>query len=666
MQSSKRFRARLKPSWRLRVAGLGGVHRRPGPPGWWRYGAATAAVVAAFLVRAAAAERFGPELPPYLTFYPAAMLVAMLAGPGPGLLAPLLSGLAAACWVLPSEGRFVLASPTDRAGLVIYIGRSLCLSWVAGLYRNARDKAAAYDQARVLRRSQWQLRELSQRLAYHVDHSPLAVIEWDQDMRLIRWSGGAERIFGWKAQEVLGKRMGDFRWVCPEDQPQPARLSDEVQTGPNPRWFSTKRNYRKDGSIVHCEWYNSSLADPSGQLRSILSLVLDVTERKRMETTLQEEARRKDEFLALLGHELRNPLAPIGNAVHLLSQNRLSPELSERACAILQRQVAHLARLVDDLLDISRISRGRIELKAEPLDLRETVQTVIADYRPVLDQHGLALETRYGPEVPVRADRARIVQAMSNLLHNAIKFTDPGGRVVVAVGREPGWGYVRVEDTGLGIRADRLGTLFDPFRQGPETIGRSRGGLGLGLALVKGLVALHGGAVSAESAGLGQGSRFTLRLPLASESSPQDLRTPAQEPPGRQGDRSIRILIVEDMADSAVTLQLLLRMQGHTVEIAADGQTGLDLAQRFQPEIVLCDIGLPGALSGHDVARIIRTLPGLEGVQLIALSGFGTPEDKRRAAEAGFDTHLTKPVDPTALEALLQTVGPRRDEALRP
>ena len=529
MPSSNRIGARLRSSLRLRMAAMARLQRRPPLPWWWRHGAAVAAVATAYLLQAAAAARFGPGLPPYLMFYPAAMLVAMLAGPGPGLLATVLSGLAADYGFLAPVGRFAIASATDRVGLALFLALGLGFSAIAGLYRSARDKVAAHDRAKVLRKNrrvhhllagirqaEQELRELSQRLSYHVDHSPLAVIEWGQDMRLIRWSGEAERIFGWTAEEVLGKRMEDIRWVFPEDAIQVAEVSDELQTGANPRRFSANRNYRKDGTVVHCEWYNSSLVDASGQLCSVLSLVLDVTERKRMEATLKEEMRRKDDFLALLGHELRNPLAPIGNAVYLLSQGRLGPEDSDRVCAILQRQVAHLARLVDDLLDISRITRGRIELKVQDLDLQETVRSVIADYQPILDQHGLALAAELGPgPVRVAADRDRIVQAVSNLLQNAIKFTDAGGRIAISVGEEPdGWGWVRVQDNGLGIRPGQLDALFEPFTQGPETIGRSRGGLGLGLALVKGLMLQHGGSVSAESEGPGRGSRFTLRLPL--------------------------------------------------------------------------------------------------------------------------------------------------------
>jgi CheY-like chemotaxis protein len=221
-----------------------------------------------------------------------------------------------------------------------------------------------------------------------------------------------------------------------------------------------------------------------------------------------------------------------------------------------------------------------------------------------------------------------------------------------------GWACVRVEDSGPGLRPEQLDLVFEPFRQGPEFIGRSRGGLGLGLALVKGLVALHGGQVSVTSAGPGRGSQFTIRLPLLQAPCPAPAPAPAEASPVSAGPGAHRVLIVEDMADSALTLQLLLRTLGHTAQTAADGHAGLDQARRFNPDVILCDIGLPGSLSGYDVARTLRALPESKGVLLIALSGFGTPADKRRAAEAGFDLHLTKPVDPAILETLLGSAGP--------
>jgi signal transduction histidine kinase len=370
---------------------------------------------------------------------------------------------------------------------------------------------------------------------------------------------------------------------------------------------------------------------------------------RELSRRLLEEAARKDDFLALLGHELRNPLAPIGYAVHLLRLGGQDPGLAERVCDIVQRQVGHLSRLVDELLDVSRITRGKIVLKREAVDLTELVRGVIADYQPVLEEHGLALEVSLPAEpLPLELDRTRMVQVVANLLHNASKFTDSGGRISVRASAGDGWVELSVRDSGTGIPPEQLGSIFEPFMQRKETIGRTRGGLGLGLALARGLAELHGGTLTARSDGPGRGSEFTVRLP--------DQRA-APRPPDPAGGVAPagprRILIVEDLADTATTLQLLLQHQGHAVAVAPDGRAALEAAERFDPDIVLCDIGLPGGLDGYAVARAMRGRPRGRRVHLIAMTGFGTPEDKRQAAQAGFDAHLTKPVDPAVLGPML-------------
>jgi CheY-like chemotaxis protein len=339
--------------------------------------------------------------------------------------------------------------------------------------------------------------------------------------------------------------------------------------------------------------------------------------------------------------------------VHLLRKGGRDPELAESVCAIIERQVAHMTRLVDDLLNVSRISLGKIHLQKEIIDLEAAVRSVIEDYQPLARDGGLALEARHrGEPVRIEADRARVIQTVSNLLHNAIKFTDPGGRVSLSVGlQEPGWAQVTVKDSGTGIPPELLASIFEPFMQRGETIGRTRGGLGLGLALAKGLAELHGGTLSARSDGPGMGAEFTIRLPLARVVDRPDQQALAASIMG--GARGRRILIVEDGLDAAATLMLLLEFWGHTVAVAHEGRTALVKAESFSPEIILCDIGLPGDLDGYNVAREIRKHPGLAKVHLVAMTGFGSAGVKDLALQAGFELQMTKPVEPDVLERMI-------------
>jgi PAS domain S-box-containing protein len=420
----------------------------------------------------------------------------------------------------------------------------------------------------------------------------------------------------------------------------------------------------EDGGSLEQRYLNfvyQPLLDTDGAVSGIFAHGVDITEQVRTAEALREASRKKDEFLAMLGHELRNPLAPIRNAVQILRQAGRDPSILEKASGMIDRQVSHMARLVDDLLDVSRISRGKILLHKERLDLTQLVRDTVEDHRRELEAGGLTLDLEL-PTGPLwlEGDGTRLAQAMENLLSNASKFTDPGGRVGVALSagadEAAGRAEITVRDTGIGMEPEMLGSLFEAFSQADRTLARSRGGLGLGLALVKGLVDLHGGEVEAASEGLGRGSRFTLRLPLAAERNAPEEEEAA--PPVR-GTGSRRVLVIEDNADAAESLQMLLELSGFEVTTAADGSAGLETARRFHPDVVLCDIGLPGGLDGYAVARELRADPALQPVHLIALTGYGQAEDRRRAYAEGFDLHLTKPVDPVALKDLL-TPSPER------
>jgi PAS domain S-box-containing protein len=416
------------------------------------------------------------------------------------------------------------------------------------------------------------------------------------------------------------------------------------------REFNTEyRVIRPDGAVRWVVDRGRASYDGDGRPVSMAGVNVDITERKRAEDALRDADRRKNEFLGMLSHELRNPLAPIRNSIYVLDHADPRSEKARRARSVIRRQSEHLARLVDDLLDVTRIARGKIELRRQPLDLSEVVRRTADDHRLVIAERGVKLRVDL-PEggAWVEGDPTRLAQVIGNLLQNAAKFTPPDGEVAVAVSSAPDAVTMTVRDTGIGIEEEMLARIFDPFVQNERTLARSDGGLGLGLSLVKGITDLHGGEVSARSDGRGRGAEFTVRLPPAGPYARPSLERPAGEPPRR----ARRVLVVDDNVDAADSLADVVDMLGHTVEIACDGPTAIAKARATRPDVVLCDIGLPG-MTGHDLARILRAESG-GGLQLIAVSGYARPEDKQRAAESGFDGHLAKPPDLKELERLLR------------
>jgi PAS domain S-box-containing protein len=385
------------------------------------------------------------------------------------------------------------------------------------------------------------------------------------------------------------------------------------------------------------------------QLATVASLALQHVEAR---ISLEAADRHKDEFLAMLSHELRNPLAPIRNSLHVLDRAPPGGEQARRAQAVIDRQVAHMTRLVDELLDVTRISHGKIQLQREPLDLAEIVGRAVDDHRPAFVASGVSLQVAV-PAEPVRVygDRTRVAQVIDNLLQNAAKFTPEAGLVTVSVeaNERLGQAIARVRDTGAGIAPDMLPRLFQPFTQAETTLARTKGGLGLGLALVKALVEMHGGAVSVESEGVGRGAEFTVRFPLDA-GSPRA----AGRPPGeRAAGPARRVLVIEDNVDGAETLREVLELSGHAVEVAHSGAAGIEKARGFGPEVVLCDIGLPG-MDGYEVARRMRADPAFGSATLVALTGYAGPEDVARARDAGFDHHLAKPPSVEELERAIR------------
>jgi signal transduction histidine kinase/ActR/RegA family two-component response regulator len=379
----------------------------------------------------------------------------------------------------------------------------------------------------------------------------------------------------------------------------------------------------------------------------------------RLYRDIQESDARKNEFLAMLAHELRNPLAAIRGAVHVLCLGEPGKDKVAWARAIIDRQVNQLVRLVDDLLDVARITQGKIRLQMELVELATIVEMAKELSLPLIEarQHTLTL---HQPDEPlwVRGDAARLAQVLSNLLNNAAKYTDKGGSIVLSVERADDLAIIRVRDNGIGIPAEMVDAIFDLFTQANRSLDRAQGGLGIGLTLVRHIVEMHDGSVAVASAGYGQGSEFTIRLPLHTEPV---VLPPEEEPPPPPEKRQRRVLVVDDNLDVADSLASMLRQHGHEVTLAHDGPAALAMAPGLRPQVVLLDIGLPG-LDGYEVARRLRAMPELSDTLLIALTGYGQPEAKRTADEAGFHVHLVKPVNPATLETIMSGKPPdRRD-----
>jgi two-component system, chemotaxis family, CheB/CheR fusion protein len=396
----------------------------------------------------------------------------------------------------------------------------------------------------------------------------------------------------------------------------------------------------------------------TGTPQRVLGVCTDITEQKRSEernATLLREVQQADEsknkFLAMLAHELRNPLAPLRNSVSLLRMRGGDAAMVAQVRDMMDRQVTHMGRLIDDLLDVSRITRGLVSLNKERIDLAQLARLTVEDHQALFESSGVTLTARV-PEIPVwvHGDRTRLTQVLDNLLENGRKFTDKEGEIEVEVYAEHAdrCAMLRVRDTGIGVDPEMLPKLFEVFSQADRSLDRSRGGLGLGLALVKRLVQLHDGTVEARSAGLGEGTEFSISLPLEFEPKALSQRSPSSP----RGKTRIRVLVVEDNHDSAESLRMLLVTQGYEVTIAYSGTEGVELAQRARPDVVVCDIGLPG-MDGYAVAKAIRRDPATAGTRLIAVTGYGQDDDEARAMESGFDTHLVKPADPERLLSLL-------------
>ena len=502
------------------------------------------------------------------------------------------------------------------------------------------------------------LRAQAERLQMALDSGRLGTWEWDVRTNKVAWSENLEKIHGLPRGGFDGTFAGFQRLVHPEDRERVERaINDSFLKGSV--YEVEFRTVWPDGSTHWISGRGMAFIDESGQPIRLTGTAMDVTERKQIETSLREADRRKEEFLAVLSHELRNPLAPIQTSLYLMGQAGMTGAEIERERAVVERQVQHLTRLVDDLLDVSRISRGRIELQTKVVVLSEAIAEVVAAVKFRIDERRQELDVSLPDEsIRLEADPTRLEQILLNLLTNAAKYTEIGGRIGLTAERDKDQVVVRVRDTGIGISSEMLPRIFDLFVQGERRLDQARGGMGIGLSLVKDLVEKHGGSITAHSEGPGMGSEFVVRLPVlpgteaAAFDSPQSARSNVPEVIARR-----RILVVDDNTTAADSLGRLLHLVfGQEVRVTYDGPTALDMAERFRPEIVLLDLGM-AVMDGYEVAMRLRERPECAGIRIIAVTGWGQEEDLRRTREMGFDLHLVKPVGADALRELLADPG---------
>ena len=475
------------------------------------------------------------------------------------------------------------------------------------------------------------------------------------------WNPGAERVFGYQSHEIIGQHFS--RFFSLEDN-LTGLPEHELKTAfTDGRAGSSCWQVRKDGTRFWCQAIMTPLLDENKQARSFARVMHDLTEceaaqaQQRRADGLAEANRSQEGFMALLSHELRSPLAPIRNALSILRQMRTNDPIIEQAGTVIDRQVGVMVRLVDDLLDISRITKGKLRLTKEQVELRAVVNHAAETSRPLIDARKHDFSVSLPTEaIWVEADPARMEQVVVNLLNNAAKYTDTGGLIRLSVNREGDEGVIRVRDNGVGITPDLLPHVFELYTQIDGSLGRSYGGLGIGLALASSLVEMHEGRLGVSSAGVGQGCEFTIKLPVLLKPFVPCSNTVLE--PGKRTGPSLRVLVVEDNVDSGDTLSMVLRLHGHQVQLARTGPTALEMASSARPDVVLLDIGLP-EMDGYQVAKRLRARPEFKDVMMCALTGYTPSEaDQQHQQETGFNHYYVKPVDLKKLLELLKTVGP--------
>lgn len=586
----------------------------------------------------------------FATLFCANAIAAWYGGYRSGLLAAAL-GYLTAHYLFIARGDIRLDAPTEYIGLAVYAASTLIIVWFAGSVRPARRRIETTNR---------KLRERVEELETLLDLLPVGV--WIGNARC-DWMTGNRT-----AYEILGLPFGinasmtspqakrpplvHLRFLIEGKEIPPAELPMHRVAQTSAACYGIQYDViRADGKMRSIYGSAAPLFDERGNLRAVIGAHTDITERKQIENALRQADRRKDEFLAILAHELRNPLSPIRTALAILRRQARPESELLRITAVIDRQVQQMARLLDDLLDVSRITLNRLELRKDRAALSGILESAIETSRPLIDEGGHELEVSLPTQAAyLDADGARLAQVFSNLLNNAAKYTDRGGRIRVLCERKESDVLVHVEDSGIGIAPERLARVFEMFSQEYPALHRSHSGLGIGLSLSRALVHMHGGSIEAYSAGLGLGSRFTVRLPVVEGMEAGVSSAPPSGGPAAGASR--RVLVVDDKYDSAETLATYLSLLGHEVRAAHDGVEALEASIAFQPDVVLLDIGLP-RMDGLEVARAIRSQPWGANVLLVAVTGWAQADDKRRVAQAGFDQHLTKPIDPQAVAGIV-------------
>jgi PAS domain S-box-containing protein len=605
-------------------------------PTGWRYLAALAVVALAALLRMALEPLWGNQIP-FIFFYPAIMLAAWVGGLGPGLAATVVSAtLADYLWIEPARS-LRIESATDALALATFVVNGSLISALNEAWRRGALRLLAAEE----------------RLRVTLGGIGDAVVTTDARGRVTALNAVAQELVGWTEPEAAGRPLSEVFVIVNEETRQAADnpVYKVLREGSVAGLANHTVLLARDGREIPIDDSAAPVRADDGTLLGVVLVFRDITARRQHERERALADRRKDEFLALLGHELRNPLGAIVSAAQLLKQ--LAPLEGRAAWArgVIERQAGHVARMVDDLLDVSRISRGQIVLRREPVPVSSVVAFAEETTRPLFAARGQTLSSTL-PTAPawVDGDVNRLAQVVGNLLSNASRYSPEGASVSLEVECQAAAVVLSVKDRGVGIAPELLPRLFDAFTQREESPERASAGLGLGLTLARRLTEMHGGTIEARSAGPGLGSEFVVRLPTMTGAPPRPAAPAAVPAPDSVSRR--RVLLVDDNTDSGQALQLALQLAGHDVRLAADGPSALAEAARFAPEVAVLDIGLPG-MNGFELARRLRDT-GSGSLVLVALTGHGLERDRRRGLESGFDHYLVKPVSPDSIMSLLQ------------